>query len=471
MKSYKKISYIVSFLFLLQGCSSDFLNDPKPTGGVTDAVVFTSREGAEALISGMMRLQRAQFTSTDSGGLNSIFFARDVKGNDLIQANNWFTFDYTHENREPNYRRVRFVWEFSYYMINQANILIQGVSNSTVLSDEDKSYLLAQGLALRAYYYFQLAMEYQQTYTYDPSLPAPPIYLEPATEGKPMSTLNEMYNDVILPDLIQAKAYATAERLDKSYINIDVINGMLANVYLVMDNWSEAEKAAHDAYQGYTLNGPGYATGFNDISNSEWIWGMPQTLDQSNYYWGAPHSFTDHYTLSYAATFVNNDFIDLFSDTDVRKLFVSGAYGGTSANWFYNITTKFTFTFDADHPIMRTPEFMLVEAETKARQGMFDQAHDLLFELQQNRDPNAVKSANTGDDLIEEILVERRKELYGEIGIEWFDAKRLRRGITRTGNHRVFVTLEPDDKRFFLKIPEVEIDANDFIDDSVNDGR
>ena len=29
--------------------------------------------------------------------------------------------------------------------------------------------------------------------------------------------------------------------------------------------------------------------------------------------------------------------------------------------------------------------------------------------------------------LIEEILIERRKELYGEMGVEWFDAKRLRR--------------------------------------------
>jgi hypothetical protein len=52
--------------------------------------------------------------------------------------------------------------------------------------------------------------------------------------------------------------------------------------------------------------------------------------------------------------------------------------------------------------------------------------------LQNNRDVKAVKSNNTAA-LLEEILVERivpRK-------VEWFDAKRLRRGITRTGNQRV----------------------------------
>jgi hypothetical protein len=49
-----------------------------------------------------------------------------------------------------------------------------------------------------------------------------------------------------------------------------------------------------------------------------------------------------------------------------------------------------------------------------------------------------------------ETLVERRKELYA--GVEWFDAKRLRRGITRTGNHRIgaSASLTTDDKKFFL---------------------
>ena len=54
-----------------------------------------------------------------------------------------------------------------------------------------------------------------------------------------------------------------------------------------------------------------------------------------------------------------------------------------------------------------------------------------------------------------------------------FDAKRYRKGITRTGNHRVgaAASLTPDDKRFFLKVPQDEIDANDNIDDSVNANR
>ncbi|MBL7472869.1 RagB/SusD family nutrient uptake outer membrane protein [Robertkochia sp. 1368] len=466
---FKICAYGLASVLMLTSCTKEFLNEPQPTDSVTDVVVFSSREGAEALISGMMRVTRGQFEATDTGGLNSLFFARDVKGNDLIQASSWFRFDYAHDNREPFYRRVRFTWEFPYFMINQANTLINGV-NASDLAQEDKDYLLAQGHALRAYYYFQLVMEFQHTYSYDPSLPAPPIYTELSLEGKPMTTVQEMY-DLILSDLNTAKAMASDYRLDKSYVNINVINGMLANVHLVMENWAEAEAAANAAYEGFVLNADGYDDGFSDMANPEWIWAMPQTLDQSNYYWGAPHSFTDFNTLSYMATHVNRDFVNLFSDSDVRNIFVEGAVGGNEDNWFYYTTNKFVFAFDSDHPIMRTPEFMLVEAEAKARQGKEAEAHDLLFMVQSDRDPNAVRSANTGEDLIEEILVERRKELYAEIGVEWFDAKRLRRGITRTGNHRVSVDLAPDDKRFFLKVPQSEIDANDSIDDSVNANR
>ena len=122
-------------------------------------------------------------------------------------------------------------------------------------------------------------------------------------------------------------------------------------------------------------------------------------------------------------------------------------------------------------PIMRLYEMILIEIEAKARMGDEASAASLLYELQKNRDPNAIKSDNKGEDLIEEILLERRKELYGEIGVEWYDAKRLRKGMTRTGNHRILLNLIPDDKKFFLKIPQNEIDANENIDASVNANR
>lgn len=470
-KIFLKLSIFIVIATSIVGCDDDFLNDPQPTDEVASTVIFTSRDGGDAFISGLMRLLRRQYIRTDSGGLYSMYMARTVKGNDFINSS-WYNFDYDNDNREPTYTRTRFSWIYSYDIINQANTLINGIEASE-LAEIDKKELIGQGKALRALFYFQLAMEFQHTYSYDSSLPAPPIYLELSLEGKPMSTLQEVY-DLIIADLTYATQNLSDARLGKSYINKAVANGFLARVYQVMENWPGAELAAKNAYGGdvaSVLDPSNYDSGFNDISNIEWMWGSPQINDQSNYYYVAPHVFSDHINGPYNGVYVNNDFVALFSDTDVRYTFEE-YYGVGDEDYRNFITNKFKFSFDADMAYMRTPEMILVEAEAKYHNGSPELAHGLLYALQLNRDGNAVKSSNTGQDLLDEILVERRKELYAEIGVEWFDAKRYRKGIPRTGNHRLIDSdLQPDDKKFFLKIPQVEIDANENIDDSVNADR
>ena len=156
----KKNNLNILLLLLLTcsliSCDEEFLNDPQPTDSVTSSVIFGSRDGANAFVSGIMRNFRSQYTATDAAGVNSIYYARTVKGNDIIQRATWFTFDYENANREPNYRRVAFSWNYPYYMINQANNLIIGAENSSGLSDIDKKAIIGQGKAIRAFFYFQL---------------------------------------------------------------------------------------------------------------------------------------------------------------------------------------------------------------------------------------------------------------------------------------------------------------------------
>lgn len=462
-------TFLFFLLILTNSCNEEILDEPKPTSSVTGEVVYNSREGVDAYLSGILRRFRNQFERTDTGGLYSIYFARTVKGNDLIQKPTWFLYDYAHQNRSATYRRVNFTWNYCFNLISNANTLIKGVNESD-LSEKDKNETSAQALALRAFYYFQLAMEFQHTYNHDSSLPSLPIYTEPASGGKPLSTLKEVY-ELIVEDLTKARDISSDSRIDKSFINKSVINGILARVYLVMGNWSGAETAAKAAQEGYSLSPSTYKNGFDDLSNSEWLWGMPQFSDQTAYYYSAPSAFTDHNVGSYKGTFVNSEFVKMFSKTDVRNQF-KNIYGlKDEDDYRYYVTDKFKFKFDSDIVIMRLPEMLLIEAEAKARQGKDVESAKILFDLQKNRDPEAKASGNSGNQLIEEILVERRKELYAEMGVEWFDAKRLQRGIKRTGNHRVMLELTPNDKRFILKIPQKEIDANKNIDESVNANR
>ncbi|MGZ5264293.1 MAG: RagB/SusD family nutrient uptake outer membrane protein [Kaistella sp.] len=472
MKSIKLI-LLVLLVGFVQSCREEYLNEPKPTDAVAPTVAYGSYEGAKAHIAGILRRTRGQFTATDAGNIGSMYFARENKGNITMNNGSWFSFDYENDNREPNYRRTVFTWNFPYYHINQLNAFIAGVTESAAISDVEKDELLGQAYTMRAFFYFELSLEFQHTYSFNPSLPAPPIYTEPgALEGKPMSTMQEMYA-FITGDLEKAITIGSMDRDNKSYFNKAVSYAVAARVYQVMGNWTKAGQYAKLAYGGNpaaVLSPSFYKAGFDDMNEgNEWLLADPQTADQSNYYYLAPHGFYTRTESAYNNSFINKGFVALFTPTDVRYQFVqTGVFD--HRQWY---TTKFKFSFEADLALIRTPEMILIEAEALYHSNPAA-AHDLLYVLQKNRDPQAVKSANSGAALLEEILTERKKELYGEIGVEWFDAKRLRRGLPRDSYHRVNLASKPmlpDDKRFFLKIPQAEIDANPNIDPAINANR
>lgn len=476
MKNFK--TYIIALFAILvtfQSCRDEYLNEPQPTTSVSPETVFGSKEGATAFIAGILRNTRAQFTATDTGNLGSMYFARTNKGNDVVNSGSWFQSDYQNDNREPNYRRTAFTWNFLYFLINQTNALIEGLEESTQISAADKAPLLGQAYAMRAFFYFELSLEFQHTYKYDTAAPAPPIYDKPSQlEGKAMSTQADMYA-FIISDLEKSLAMGSDDRMNSSYFNNEVAHGIAARVYQVMGNWAKAAENANAAYGGNVaaaLSPQVYKNGFSNMdAGVEWMLASPQTDDQSAYYYTAPHAFFTQTESAYNNTYINANFKNLFTATDVRNTFVT-----TTRTDFRKVyTKKFVFGFDSDVPLMRTPEMILIEAEALYYTNP-TAAHNLLFALQVNRDVTAVKSTNSGQALLDEIMVERRKELYGEIGVEWYDAKRLRKGLPRDGGgvHRLPMAnnpLMPDDKRFFLKIPQSEIDANPNIPASINNDR
>lgn len=471
-RGFKYLSILCLALVFATSCSDDFLDEPKDESGLVAGVVFSNRTLADAYVNGIMKRYRGQYTSTDSGGLYSLFFARSIKGNDLIQADNWYGFDYANENREPNYRRTVFNWSFNYEIIFQANQLISGAERSDGLSETDKKELIAVGKAIRAYHYFQLALDFAPNFTSDPSAAKLPIYDGPVTGASASvapSTTAEVY-DFIIKDLNEAIADLPESRTNKSLINKSVANGMLAQVLTVTQNdWASASAAASAAYGGNASSAvvsTNWSGGFDDITDPEWLWAMYQDSVETCYYFAAPHSMTDHLTLSYQATYVNSVFVNKFSATDIRMKFFD--IYGVATPWRKFVTTKFAFTFEADMPIMRKSEMVLIDAEAQLNLGNTAGAKALLFALQSDRDPSAVQSANTGTALYDEILLERRKELYGEVGVEFMDAKRMKKSIVRDNVHRIVLTIPADSPLYFLKVPQREIDANPNIDESIN---
>lgn len=233
-----------------------------------------------------------------------------------------------------------------------------------------------------------------------------------------------------------------------------------------MNDWDKAADYAHKARAGYPLtSADDWNSGFNSINTASWMWGMTvdkeHSLEANGDYgpfalWcnGITRDGGDFW--SFNCIFLNDKFVEYFSKDDIRgqQIWWNDSYGLHCSNKFYDNTD-----LTGDFVFMRSDEMLLIEAEALARQNS-DGAADLLNELRALR--GATPTSTTGSSLVEEIILERRKELYGE-GFAWFDLIRLQRGLKREGNHADFgghQVVPAKSWRFVYQIPTNEIINN-----------
>ena len=104
----------------------------------------------------------------------------------------------------------------------------------------------------------------------------------------------------------------------------------------------------------------------------------------------------------------------------------------------------------------------LIRAEARVLQGGAKIATGLadLNDLRAARISGYVPVNLIGQALLDEIALERRKELVGE-GHRWFDLKRTTKTIARTaGISSTSFNLAPTSKYWTWPVPQDEIDAN-----------
>lgn len=488
MNAYK-ILFVATVILAMTGCKKSYLDDLSPENGdLADNIVFSTKEGAENALTGIYWIFRSENYNGYAGtpgssnltnrALQTTMFFFEVKGNDVFDAyNSWWRSEGAWEEngngRVQSGTRTLQVWDMFYKAINNANAVIKNVPNIAGISQEDRDALIAEAKAIRAYSYFWLARVYQFTYAKNPDAPAVPIYTEPATkqsEGNARATMQEVY-DLVLSDLDAAITSLPDTRVGKYRINKNVAYGILAQVYqelAMADNalWQKAIDNAKAARNGYPLmTNAAYTGGFNNLSNVEWIWGFPVPDDQTLSYY-SQFSYMDPVGGYYRNIALNTTFAAKFSATDARKnqfVFYGTVPGYPALVYQTNkYRTRVAGAITGDIVVMRSAEMYLIEAEALAQQNKITESIDVLFAVQGLRDPSAVKlpGTTTKDALIDAILLERRKELYGELGVYYFDLKRYLRPLVRDGNHPYPITIAANDAKWLFQLPISEIDAN-----------
>ncbi len=485
----QKLNYIFLLFTIVafSSCSDEFF-ETAPAGDLTGKEVYASTANIDALTNGTLRYLMESSTSQDNPGYPAIILTQEVMGDDAIARDGVYGFRDSYPYRDPydnTTRRALFFWSFQYKVIDNCNGIIANVDKATG-ADADKRYLKGQALALRAFVYLNLVRQYQFTYSKDKTAKAVPIYTEPtspSSQSKPRATVEAVYNQVIT-DLTQAETLlAGYNRPVKNRLNLNVVKGLLARTYLTQENWELAATKSKEARTGYSImEAAQYSQGFNDVSNVEWIWGHPQRADQT--LGGA--SFFAYIDVTpatgYRSIMPDPNFRKLFDNADVRKNLFELVTTPSDPMYRWYKYKKFVDKPDRSGNIvlMRSSEMVLIEAESKARTKDLAGAVTALNELRVKRNlPALVVGSLNQTELIQEVLIERRRELWGE-GFRLPDLLRLQRKPVRTETIDTFVSgtsnvvikghyvlvfpdntpLVPNSRYYLFNIPVNEINTN-----------
>ncbi|MEY4307988.1 MAG: hypothetical protein RL422_191 [Bacteroidota bacterium] len=487
MKKNYVIYLSLVFALLFSSCEEAYL-DTTPTASIDAGSAYATTKNASAAINGIYRSFIVRYLSSQGhSGHPAMMIILDKMGEDLIigttaGTNGW----HANETRWVAHRSdvntmAQFPWELYYRIIGNANIGIANIDKA-VGPAADRNTLKGEALALRAFGYFNLVQLYGKRYdaTAKPNTQlGVPLVLEPTTEGKPRNTVEEVYTQ-INKDLADAAALLTTSRLNKSHINLSVVKGLQARVALVQQDWANAAKFAAEARAGYVpMTATQYQDGFQDISNSEWMWGFDHLEDQSEFF-GAYHSYIScNYNSTVIRTYpnvINNLLYAQIPTTDIRsKMWVETPTatnsvippGGVRPKWLnqkFRLPGTPSTSAQGDVPYMRAAEMYLIEAEARARLNDAAGASQVLFDLVKTRDASYVRSTRTGVALINEILLQRRIELWGE-GHRFFDLKRTNAALNRNGTNAIasvalIFDVAPGDVRWEFLVPRREINAN-----------
>jgi len=509
MKKIFKYLFIGLFGVLsMSSCSSDLL-ETEPTDSMSGSTFMSDASMALVPLNGIYRSMYTAGWSTSGNthqcfGISAYNLMAEVMGDDLIMGamgSGWFWYDAIY-NVKRLYTRSSWrsydLWFAYYTWIANANYIIAG-EETMGGNTADVNYAIGQAYAIRGYSYFMLAQIFARTYKGHESEACVPLYDSPtytSTTGQPRATVQEVYNQIVsdLNKAIELMSVDKGRQDHPSHMGYCVAQGIRARVAMVMNDWNAAIVAAQEvlSFSGKSILPVASFTGCNDAYADNVLWGAEIVSDQAGMYASLyAHMSTDVAYGARAPKQITRWLYDKISDTDARKAWwnTESSYNFATNNevsgyvqqkmYFSNLST-----WEGDYVWMRVEEMYLTIAEAYCHLG--DDAHAMTYlkDLMAQRDPNytCTKSGNalatmtneeTGS-LLEEILLQRRIELWGEDG-RIYTIKRLRQGFERLAEDGWPVNLQsaslgnryldnPESYAWVLTIPQAEFDGNENLD-------
>ena len=416
---YCKVMLVFGLLLLLSSCE-DFVDIEPPKTQIVAETVFSNEASATSAITGIYsRMIESGFAS---GDIVSYTLFGGLSADELTSysSNNIEFFDnsLTVDNGSVN----GFLWKQPYEYIYSANAVIEGLDNSSGVSEEVKQQLEGEAKFIRAFCFFYLTNLFGDV----------PLHL--TTDYRITSiasrTLQSQVYQQIITDLKDAQSlltddYTTEERVRP---NRSVATALLARAYLYTQDWANAEIQASTV-----ITNSGTYVLENDLNNvflavsSEAIWQLKPVQPGVNTNEGRSFILTGS-PVNEQGVALSNELMNAFETGDNRFNSWVNSFDDGMETFFY----PFKYKIEEGDPgieysmVLRLAEQYLIRAEARAQQENIAGAQTDLNRIR-NRAGLGNTTANDRPGLLLAIEQERQVELFMEWGHRWLDLKRTNR--------------------------------------------
>lgn len=404
-------------LLVVSACDS-FVEVPPPDSQLNSGAVFADYTTATAAMKDVYAKMR------DTGLLNGNL-------NGLTHLLGQYTDELTcHQNgigtAEPFYTNtltvtnttVQELWSSAYSQIYAVNSVLEGVQNSTALSDHQKKQLTGEALFVRALLHSYLSGVFGG---------CPYVTSTDYQQNSTVSRLSQQ--DVYfrcIADLEQSALLLSVDYLsaDRFRPNQSAAKALLARMYLYTSQWDAASNAASAVLNEtslYVWETDLDKTFLKNCTSTIWQFAAGGNFDNTQE--GSLFVFDvgPPVTVSLSSLLYNS-----FETGDLRKVQWIRSVTNGSQTWYhaykYKQGTVGTATNECSIQL-RLAEQYLIRAEARAYAGDLIGAQEDL-NVVRNRAGLGNTTATTSSSLVAAVLKERQAELFAEQGHRFFDLQR-----------------------------------------------
>ncbi|WP_158526212.1 RagB/SusD family nutrient uptake outer membrane protein [Pedobacter paludis] len=420
------MSCAMALFILFSGCKK-LVEVPSPSSTVDIENVYNDDVTAAAVLNGMYtELSLRPGLEVTSSAFLSV--APGLSADELtLFANNDSYIDYYRNSLNANSVNNVLYWSAGYHRCYASTVAIEGLTKADKLTPDLRRQLLGQAYFLRAFQFFYLTSLYG-----DVPLPLTSNYK--VNELLPRAPSEEVMNQVIA-DLRTAETLVSENYIDvkgkketstRITPNKAAVQAMLARAYLFKSDYQNAEKCATavinqtSRYKLVPLDEVFLA------NSSEAIWQLQPVINGANTQDGLIFILPSSGPGDSYPFLLDNQLAVSFSVNDLRKK----KWVGTWTDGTQTVNYPFKYKIgNLGEPVtefkmvLRLAEVYLIRAEALARLGRIEESKTDLNAIRSRAGVASVTATNQ-QAVIDDIINERRLELFTEWGDRWFTLKR-----------------------------------------------